>query len=235
MSTEALQISDGRGRTRGFHFRNSDADRGVIQQIFQRDDYALGRLARGGELQAWYDDAVRRGDRPLILDAGANIGASAVWFSFTFPQARIVAIEPDAGNFELLVRNTAGLNVDARKAALASCAGTASLVDPGQGEWGYRTVSSKDGTIEQLAAESLVGELARDGYAPFIAKIDIEGGEGELFSQRVEWIDLFPLVIVELHDWLLPRGGTARPFLKCMAERDRDFVYLGENVFSIRN
>jgi len=38
-----------------------------------------------------------------------------------------------------------------------------------------------------------------------------------------------------LHDWLLPGQGTSRSFLKCMAALDRDFVHIGENVFSIRN
>ena len=232
---EVLQLDDGRGHTREFYSRGTFADRGVLKQVFQQDDYALARLERGKELQGWHDSAIRRGERPLIIDAGANIGASAVWFCFTFPSARVVAIEPDAANFELLVKNTAGLNVESHRAALGSCSGTVSLVDPGLGEWGYRTVASKDGAVRQLSAQELVSGLARDGLVPFIAKIDIEGGEGELFAQQVEWVDLFPLLIVELHDWLLPRAGTSRSFLQCVAHRNRDFVHIGENVFSIRN
>jgi len=232
---EVLQLSDGRGHTRDFHSRDSFADRGVIKQVFHQDDYSLARLERGKELQDWYDSAIRRGERPLIIDAGANIGASTVWFCFTFPAARVVAIEPDAGNFDLLVKNTAGLNVQPQRAALGSCAGTVSVVDPGLGEWGYRTVDSKDGAVQRISAQELVQGLAQDGLLPFIAKIDIEGGERELFSQHVEWVDMFPLLIVELHDWLLPRAGTAQPFLRCVAHRNRDFVHVGENVFSIRN
>lgn len=73
------------------------------------------------------------------------------------------------------------------------------------------------------------------GFEPYIAKIDIEGGEEALFSCDTEWVDRFPLLIIELHDWLLPRSGSSRNFLSCVARRDRDFVYLGENVFPIRN
>ena len=45
-------------------------------------------------------DAVEPESPPsLILDLGANIGASSVYFLNRFPQARVVAIEPDRDNF----------------------------------------------------------------------------------------------------------------------------------------
>ena len=81
----------------------------------------------------------------------------------------------------------------------------------------------------------LVAAKMAEGYTPFLAKIDIEGAEADLFSRDTDWIDQFPLIIVELHDWLLPKQGTSRNFLRCIAARNRDFVYLGENIFSIRN
>ena len=68
-----------------------------------------------------------------------------------------------------------------------------------------------------------------------IAKIDIEGAETELFSQSTVWIDHFPLVIVELHDWMMPGQARSRAFLQAISSRDRDFVQIRENSFSIRN
>ena len=73
----------------------------------------------------------------------------------------------------------------------------------------------------------------RDGYLPFILKVDIEGYESALFDGKCDWIDEFALMITELHDWALPTQGTSRNFLRAVAERERDFVYIGENVFSI--
>jgi hypothetical protein len=72
-------------------------------------------------------------------------------------------------------------------------------------------------------------------YQPFLVKIDIEGAEQDLFSCNVEWIEKFPILIIELHDWLLPSQGTSRNFLKAIAPLDRDFVFFGENIFSIAN
>ena len=73
------------------------------------------------------------------------------------------------------------------------------------------------------------------GYRPFIVKIDIEGFESDLFAENTDWVNDFPVLIIEMHDWLFPGQRTSSNFLKTIARLDRDFVYLGENVFSIRN
>ncbi len=219
------------GATRRFYHRDTDADRGVMGQIFGNQDYSLKRLRRGAELDA-LGAAL---PRPFILDAGANIGASVCWFALKFPNCQIVAFEPDAANFDLLRQNTEGLNVELHQAALGARDGTVTLVDPGEGEWGYRTIAAADGAVPILSVSRMVAEKCAAGFSPFIAKIDIEGGEAELFAPPVDWVDQFPLLTVELHDWLLPGQGTSRAFLQCIAARNRDFVHIGENIFSIRN
>ncbi len=40
-----------------------------------------------------------------IVDAGANIGTASIYFAQAYPEARIIAIEAEASNFEVLVRN----------------------------------------------------------------------------------------------------------------------------------
>ena len=41
-----------------------------------------------------------------IIDAGANIGLASVYLANRFPNSQILALEVDAQNFELLVKNT---------------------------------------------------------------------------------------------------------------------------------
>lgn len=229
LQTLTVRLPTGGDRT--FRHRGTPADRGVIAQMFESQDYSLNRLQRGPELVARYENLVQAGQRPLILDAGANIGASVVFFAMHFPRAHILALEPAADNFELLSANTAGLDVDARFAAIGARDGEAALVDPGHGEWGYRTGAGKGVAVQ--AASRLVQEKLAAGYTPYLAKIDIEGGEAELFARDTGWADRFPLLIIELHDWMLPRARTSRGFLRWAAGRERDFVYIGENVFSI--
>jgi FkbM family methyltransferase len=47
-----------------------------------------------------------RNERPNIVDGGANIGVSVCFFKHMYPDASIVAFEPDIQAFELLQHNT---------------------------------------------------------------------------------------------------------------------------------
>ncbi|HEY7772510.1 MAG TPA: FkbM family methyltransferase, partial [Marinagarivorans sp.] len=42
----------------------------------------------------------------VIVDAGANIGLAAIYFANQYPNAKIIAIEPEKGNFDQLTANT---------------------------------------------------------------------------------------------------------------------------------
>ena len=67
--------------------RGTPADRGVLEQIFENKAYSISRLRRQLELRALYDAM----PKPLIVDAGANIGASALVFHLDFPRAHVLA------------------------------------------------------------------------------------------------------------------------------------------------
>src|SRR6266404_4664431 len=41
----------------------------------------------------------------VIVDAGANVGFASVFFARKYPNARILAIEPETSNFALLKKN----------------------------------------------------------------------------------------------------------------------------------
>jgi FkbM family methyltransferase len=220
---------------RTFNFRRGTSDEGVIQQIFQQGDYNFARLRRGHELNALYG-RLSASRSPLIVDAGANIGASSVFFSYSFPKARVVAIEPEQSNFGLLTDNTAGAPIECVQGALASHAGQVGVLDAGEGHWGYRTGATAAGSLHSVKSVTINDIYAAHPHcAPFIAKIDIEGGEADLFSANTEWVAKTPLIIIELHDWMLTGSANSRTFLKCIAEHDRDFVHIGENIFSIDN
>ena len=222
------------GGERLFYFREGSSDDAVIGQMLLDKDYELRRLKRWPEIAEFLDAHGVRGDRPLIIDAGANIGASTLYFATHFPRSQIVAIEPEEGNYELLCRNTRGLNVRCLKAALAAEPGRAIVRDPGIGFWGFvaETTTGEEGVPCITVPELFENSAGREVF-PFIVKIDIEGGEKALFAKNTEWVARVPILIIELHDWLYPRSDVARPFLECVAATDRDFITMGENVFSI--
>ncbi len=228
-------VIDTPDETRKLYCRSGTSDPDVVWSVFDRRDYDLARLRRFAELRTWLEARHRDGRRALIIDAGANIGASAVFFALSFPTALVIAIEPEPQNFALLVKNTRGLNVRCLNAALASEAGHAALLDPGEGNWGFRAEPEPSGTLPCVTIDGLYQENLGEALFPFIVKVDIEGGEADVFARNTNWIENTPVLVAELHDWLLPKGRTALPFLRCISQLDRDFVYLGEDVFSIAN
>src|SRR4051812_47172767 len=102
----------------GFIHRGTAADEGVVQQIFAQQDYSLRRLRRAGELVEKYNEISLRA-KPLIVDCGANIGASAMYFALEYPRATIIAVEPESANFTLLEKNAEGFSIECVRAAIA--------------------------------------------------------------------------------------------------------------------
>ena len=218
--------------------RGTDADRAVIRQVFTERAYALDRL------EAWPGLAryVRAGGapaKPLIVDLGAHIGAASVWFALRHPDAQVIALEPDPANFDLLRENAAGFpHIKPLRRAIARHPGSVNLIDPGRGSWAMRasaepgvTRGTRVGEVEAVSIDQLLEDAP--GTVPFILKMDIEGAEGDVFTTHWQAFARFPLVIVELHDWLLPGMGTSRPFLRWHTAHNRDLVPVGGNLFSV--
>jgi FkbM family methyltransferase len=236
MSFSNLIIND----TINFKHRGTDSDLGVIRQVFENQDYRLDELARAGPILKCAREIIRQHQKPLVIDCGANIGASTIFFDMMFQGSHIVAVEPDVENYSLLNLNTKDFrNIKAVHAAVSAVNNSKlSVVDPGMGEWGYRTrlIDEKnDSEVQSVATVSIDSLMNEPESSPLILKIDVEGAEDDIFSANTDRFHEFPLIIIELHDWMLPRTANSRNFLQWHAEQDRDFVISGENIFSISN
>ncbi|HET6674484.1 MAG TPA: FkbM family methyltransferase [Nitrospiraceae bacterium] len=221
-----VMAKDGAMDARVF-LRPASSDLLNFEQIFLGGDYNVHRLPRQQEIVELY----RSMRTPLIVDLGANIGLASLYFQKSWPRATVVAVEPDADNFRMLCRNAP--EVTPIHAAIASERGRATIVNPDSAAWGYQTRLAHEGAIEAITVADILER--HPACQPFICKIDIEGAEKELFSKNTDWLAAFPVVIIELHDWMAPGGATARNFLRRAADLDRDFLVAGENVWSIAN
>jgi FkbM family methyltransferase len=211
----------------GLGVRNK-IDFNVLRQIFVEHGYDT-RIHP--DVGARYDAIIESGKTPLIIDCGANSGMATRYFVDTFPGARAVAIEPDRENLDLARRNNPSGNVDFRLAGVSAHPGRARLDRENLENWGYQTELSDTGDIEMVTINSVVGD--HHDCEPFLIKIDIEGFESDLFSANTDWIDRFPVIIIELHDWMLPGTCNSQNFLRAMAGRNRDFILRGENIVSV--
>lgn len=197
----------------GLLYRPDTADENVFHEVFDRRVYALNDIA-GLKPPA---------DRPLIIDAGAHIGVASVWLAREWPDACIIAVEPDRANRELLMQNAMGLPIYTILSAVTSReGGRYRVIDPDKGTWGYRTEpSSEPGAARAFTMAELFRQLPY--HHPWIVKIDIEGGEADLFAANTQWMDQVPVIMIELHDWMIPGSGdTWRAAVEAHANR-REF------------
>jgi FkbM family methyltransferase len=222
------------GRILEFEMR-SPGEYEQLRQIFETRVYDTSHLRRGPAIKQVYADIVARSAVPLIIDCGANIGLTAAYFADVYPKARIVSIEPEPGNFRHLRIHCEGLNVNCLQAAVASEAKRGRIVDPGLGNDAFRVEEVDGEDLEMVAINQLLADPEYRDSVPFIAKVDIEGFEQELFSKNTDWMQRFPLLIVEIHDWLICRQAVSGIFLRAISALDRDFIQVMENIFSIDN
>ena len=211
-------------------------DFSTLSEIFgEKDDYGLEKFKRYGEILDLYHSIQKRSLSPLIIDCGGNIGLASAFFYLNYPSSKVVCIEPDFNNIEQAKLNNFSHNVDFIEAAIGSESGAGNVIDIGVGNNAYRMEKSSSGLTKIITIDDVLSMYPTKDFYPFILKIDIEGFECELFSKNTSWIDCFPVIIIELHDWMLPGQAISHSFLKAIAPLKRDLLYRGENIFCIRN
>lgn len=214
--------------------RRTFADYSVIRQCFEDRQYDLPRCAHCAMIDSLYEQILASGRQPLIVDCGANIGASVLWFASRYPRAHVLAVEPAPDNFELLLQNCAHLDADLRRAGIASEDGFASLIDPGEGSLAYRTVAAgPESGLPTFSLSTLLKQKSPMAYTPFLLKLDIEGAEKPLFDGDCSTIAKFPIIMMEPHDWFLPGQSTSLGFFRFHAQAGRELLIQHENIVSI--
>lgn len=208
---------------------DSAGDRGSIDGVFKLMDYEIDSYKVFPAVQR-YHEAHAKARRPLIIDAGANIGTSATYFHLRWPDAKIYCIEPERRNFSLLNLNLAETDAETIQAGIARHNGTMFLHDPNLGDMSFRL--SDDGTIPvpTITIQSIVDKFDPAQYFPFICKIDIEGGETDLFSGDYEWALQFPVITIETHDWMQPLNLVSKNLFKMLGEYNFDVILRRSNL-----
>jgi FkbM family methyltransferase len=150
-------------------------------------------------------DHIRARSPETIIDAGANIGTSAIFFARKFPHARVIAVEPEKGNFDILLKNTSSYdNIVAVNAAIWGETGRRNIHNRFTGHWGYTVSDTNNSTestgqdIDCITIPSLMEKF--DIKTIDILKMDIEGGEKSVLENSSDWIDSVEIITAELHD-----------------------------------
>ena len=169
-----------------------------------------------------------------ILDAGSNVGMSSLLFALFYPKATVVAVEPQADNFDILQLNARRFgNIYVEKKGLWSKdtfldvsapdhndefhSGTLHLsASERQDAFTVREVSASESNVQAVSVESLLAQHHLQYFE--MMKVDVEGAEKTLFDhhpygtkgdpQGRDWLKGVKLLMAETHDRFVP-GSTA--------------------------
>lgn len=216
--------------------RKNRSDRAIFWQCLVMRQYDLRPFpSHNKAMQRRYRALVEEGKTPLIIDCGGNIGLSSIWFANTFPKAQIIAVEPDATNFQLLKTNISPYSDRIRPVfgGVWPRHERLHMREKGRGGAGASVTTMENNATEDSVSAYTIDDLLRmtPSAVPFFIKIDIEGAQKHLFSENTDWTERFPCLSLELEDWLLPWQGTSTNFLSCMSKKRMDYLIKGENIF----
>lgn len=189
----------GRGRPRGVRLeglaepveiRLGTSDGFVLEEIFLRKVYEPA--------MALSADSVRQ-----VIDLGANCGLSVRLWLASFPNCKLVAVEPDAGNYEALLGNVRRSGqadrVQCIRACVAAQAGEVYL-DRSREECAITMIPQPMDQSDSVPAVPMSRVLSEcEAEAIDLLKVDIEGAEQEVFVDCREWLGRVGNLFIELH------------------------------------
>lgn len=201
-----------------FFIRGNSSDSGVITQVFYQKDY---------EISLPFIPST-------ILDCGANIGLASIYFKNRFPDVKIITIEPESENFQLLRRNLAPYsNIHFENKGLWSEQCSLEIISGEDGQpWSFfvkKIDAPTKNSIEAIGIQDIIEKYSLD-YIDLL-KIDIEGSEYELFNKNYDlWLPKVKVIIIELHDRFRP--FSSKPFLNILSKYNFNIYFQGENIIA---
>lgn len=135
---------------------------------------------------------------PVILDCGANIGISTIYFKTIYPNAIVHAFEPDAHLFEILSKNIHAngfKQVELHQAAIWTEHTTLSFDNKGSEASHIDTTGRSTNKVE---AKKLASILANLDAVDFL-KMDIEGAEYEVVKDCAPYLHKIENFFLEYH------------------------------------
>jgi FkbM family methyltransferase len=168
----------------------------------------------------------------IILDLGANVGYTSIFFANCYPGSRILSVEPEENNFKMLKENTRPYqNIVPIHAAVWYKNQRLQIKNPKAEKWEFQVGEVKDETcsvmVNALTMDDLIKITGKNTID--ILKIDIEGAEVEVCGSNCEsWLGKINVIVIELHDSL--RKGCSDIFKRAVSHYDFQRVQRGEHT-----
>jgi FkbM family methyltransferase len=212
----------GRGRIGRYRLRDADfevlirhgtPDTATLGEVFYSRDYEFPRRVR--------ERLDSLGRPPIVIDLGANIGLFDLWVLSSYPDAEILAFEPDPENLAVF-RRCLTLNDRSGRWQLVPAA-----------------AATSDGTVPFVAGGVSVSHIAedREGTTPVRAvdvfpyleradliKIDIEGGEWALLADPRFALLRPAALVLEFHPYMSPSADPRAAAVELIGRTDLELA-----------
>lgn len=167
---------------------NNGADAFIHSEVFEHEHYRLPL------------------ERPpqTILDLGANIGLSTIYFARLFPAAKLACVEPAPDNVRLLAINLGlnGVRASVIEAAVDADDGRV-LLELRDRDYAHQVVPCSANAersrleVDAVSVPTLLRRLSWERIG--LLKVDIEGHEAILFARDCDWLERVDAMCVEHH------------------------------------
>lgn len=141
-------------------------------------------------------------ENPLIIDCGANIGLSVIYFKRLFPNAKVIAFEPDKKIFQYLKFNISSFGFD-----------DVELINKGlwheeitlsffsEGADGGRVAKENDKENIIKIDTVVLSDYLKNTKVDFL-KIDIEGAETDVLIECEPYLKNVEKIFIEYHSFI---------------------------------
>lgn len=181
----AIRIEHTLGK-RNLYLRTYTGDIDIFYEIFFKKIYVL---------------SARPASRVnTVVDLGANVGLSALYFLQHYPQARVICVEPEPSNFKMLTKNLQTEIATGKVTALELAAmGKDGLVsfESAEAKYNSRVVDGADRKVPAVSMPTLMHRCEIDHID--LLKIDVEGAEKYIFSGNLNWLQKVDDILIEIH------------------------------------
>ncbi len=143
-----------------------------------------------------------------IVDAGANVGLASLFFKLKYPNSKIVAIEIESKNIEMILKNTKSFNdITVLERGLYNKNTFFKITDPYNATNSFQieeVSGNQDYDIQSITLDEIL--VTNDWKTIDILKIDIEGAEKQLFEENYQnWLPKVKVLMIETHDRMISK------------------------------
>lgn len=157
----------------------------MYQEIFQQEIYRFKTEKRD----------------PVIIDCGANIGLSIIYFKQIYPESHIIAFEPDSQVFNTLKKNIDSCNLSNVQLINKAVWDSETTLD-------FMSEGADAGRVVELDYSRQINHVPTVRLSQYLKqpidflKLDIEGAETEVIQECKDYLSQVLNLFIEYHSFV---------------------------------